>query len=193
MSNMKAKANPLQAVWSWIKERVRKFIVALKRNPSMIPLIMLLVAFLVYSMNLTDVSDTTAKIQGKGMGLCQFCIMLFSLLSMVCMLNAFPKRKKPNYLMIGVMFVMFAVMIYCDIHYMNAIAVAVNRAENPIKLSENMYIWDAYTMLQTYIVLIGVTAGLVVLLPVYSKLLKKIKTSIEVEDNGAMGEIEISE
>lgn len=193
MSNMKAKANPLQTVWSWIKERVRKFIVALKRNPSVIPLIMLMVAFLVYSMNLTDVSDTTAKIQGKGMGLCQFCIMLFSLLSMVCMLNAFPKRKKPNYLMIGVMFVMFAVMIYCDIHYMNAIAVAVNRAENPIKLSENMYIWDAYTMLQTYIVLIGVTAGLVVLLPVYSKLLKKIKTSIEVEDNGAMGEIEISE
>ena len=47
----------------------RKFVVTLKRNPSIIPLVMLLVTFLLYSLNLTDVSNSTAKIQGKGMGL----------------------------------------------------------------------------------------------------------------------------
>ena len=48
-------------------------------------------------------------------------------------------------------------------------------------------------MLQTFIVLIGVTAGLVLTLPVYSKWIRKIKTSVEVEGNADMGKIEISE
>ena len=179
---------------SRIKEAVRKFIVSLKRNPSMIPLVMLLVAFLVYSFNLTSMSDSTAKIQGTGMGLSQFCIMLFSLLSMVCMLNAFPRRKKPNIPMIVIMFVMFAIIIFCDLHYNNAIMAALTRAESPIVLNETtIYITEAYNMLNTHVILIGVSAALVVLLPVYSKLLRKINTSVDVEDNGEMGEIEINE
>ena len=179
---------------SRIKEAVRKFIVSLKRNPSVIPLVMLLVAFLVYSFNLTSMSDSTAKIQGTGMGLCQFCIMLFSLLSMVCMLNAFPRRKKPNIPMIVIMFVMFAIIIFCDLHYNNAIMAALTRAESPIVLNETtIYIAEAYNMLNTHVILIGVSAALVVLLPVYSKLLRKINTSVDVEDNGEMGEIEINE
>ncbi len=182
------------ALGARLKESFRKFLVSIKRNPQAIPLVMLLVSFLVYSLNLTDMSDTTAKIQGAGMGLCQFTIMLLSLLSMVCMLNAFPKRKKPNIPMIVLMFVMFGVIIYCDIHYTNAIVAAVYRPENPIKLdASNPYILEAYNMLQVFVVLIGITAGLVALLPVYSKLLKKINTSVAVEDNGDMAEIEITE
>lgn len=179
---------------SRIKEAMRKFIVSLKRNPSAIPLVMLLIAFLVYSFNLTSMSDSTAKIQGTGMGLAQFCIMLFSLLSIVCMLNAFPQRKKPVIPMVILMFVMFGIIIFADIHYCNAIMAALNRAESPIKLDVNtVYIANAYNMLQTFIVLVGITAGLVVTLPLYSKWIRKIKTSVEVEDNGDMGQIEISE
>ena len=37
-----------------------------------------------------------------------------------------------------------------------------------------------------------IAVALIVLLPVYSKLLRRINTSIIVEDNGAMGEIDIS-
>lgn len=173
------------------KEAFRKFLVALKRNPQSIPLVMLLASFLVYSLNLTDMSDTTAKIQGAGMGLSQFCIMLFSLLSLVCMLNAFPRRKKANIPMVVLMFLMFAIIIYCDMHYMNAIYAALNRTESPIQLTT--YIAYAYNMLNDHIVMMVVTAALVVLLPVYSKLLKKINTSVAVEDNGSMAEIEINE
>ena len=176
------------------KDFIRKQLVTLKKNPQFIPLVMLLASFILYSFNLTNMSDTTAKIQGAGMGLCQFCMMLFSLLSMVCMLNSFPKRKKPNYPMIAIMFVMFAVIIYCDIHYSNAIIAALTRAESPIVLDVNtIYIANAYNMLNTFIILIGITAGLVVTLPFYSKLLKKINTSVDVEDNGNMAEIEINE
>ncbi len=179
-------------LWPAVKEAVRKFIVSLKRNPSMIPLMMMFVTFLYYSLNLTDVSDTTAKIYGKGMGLCQFCIMLFSLLSLVCMLNAFPRRKKPNIPMIVVMFVMFAVIVYCDIHYCNMITLGLSRGG--ITISEDtMYIPKAFNMLNVHMVLIIVSAALVALLPLYSKLLRKIKTSIVVEDNGEMGEIEIED
>lgn len=177
-----------------VKESFRKFLVALKRNPQSIPLVMLFLSFLVYSLNLTDMSDSTAKIQGAGMGLSQFCIMLFSLLSLVCMLNAFPRRKKANIPMVVLMFLMFAVIIYCDVHYMNAIYAALNRAESPIQLNDTtIYIANAYNMLNSHIVMMVVTAVLVVLLPVYSKLLKKINTSVVVEDNGSMAEIEINE
>lgn len=180
--------------WNTVKEWLRKFIVSLKRNPSMIPLAMLFVTFLMYSLHLTDMSDTTAKIQGTGMGLAQFCIMLFSLLALVCLLNAFPRRKKPNIPMIVLMFVMFAVIIYCDVHYRTAIFAAVNRAESPIVINKTTeYILDAYNMLYTHMIMMVVSAVLVVTLPIYSKLLKKIKTSVNVEDNGAMDEIELND
>ena len=186
--------NFFRGMWAAIKEAVRKMIVSLKRSPQTIPMLMLLISFVYFSLNLTDMSDTTAKIQGSGMGLCQFCIMLFSLLSIVCMLNAFPQRKKPVLPMVILMFVMFGIIIFADIHYSNAIMAALTRAESPIKLDANTsYIAQAYNMLQTFIILIGITAGLVVTLPLYSKWIRKIKTSVAVEDNGDMGKIEISE
>lgn len=176
---------------SAMKEFFRKQIVTLKRSPQNIPLVMLLVSFVYFSMNLTSMSNTTAKIQGVGMGLCEFCIMLFSLLSIVCMLNAFPQRKKP---VVPMVVLMFAIIVYADIHYANAIMAALTRAESPIVLDANtIYIANAYNMLQTFIALIGVTAVLVLTLPIYSKWIRKIKTSVDVEDNGNMAQIEITE
>ena len=177
-----------------MKEFFRKQLVNLKRNPTIIPLTMLMIAFLVYSFSLTDMSDTTAKIQGTGMGLSQFCIMLFSLLSLVCLLNAFPRRQKANIPMVVLMFIMFAIIVYCDIHYMGAITAALTRAESPIVLNNTTaYIAKAYNMLNTHMILMGLSAALVALLPVYSKMIKKIKTSIDVEDNGDMAAIEIND
>ncbi len=177
-----------------LKERLRKFMVSLKRNPSMIPMAMLVVCFLFYSLNLTYVSSTTAKIQGEGMGLSQFCIMLFSLLSMVCMLNAFPRRKKANIPMIILMFIMLGVIIYCDLYYRSAIMAAITRSESPIVINvSTRFIPLAYNMLNTHVILVAVSAGLVVLLPIYSKLLRKIKTSIAVEDNGEMEALELND
>ena len=180
-------------LWPAVREMLRKAMVSLKRNPKMIPLAVLFAAFLLYSLNLTDMSNTTAKLQLQGMGLCQFCIMLFSMLAMLCVLNAFPRRKKANIPMGVLVFAMFGILVFCDIHYMNAIATAVNRP-NTLKLDgDDKYILDAFNMLSTYQILIFVTAALVALLPVYSKLLRKIKTSVNVEDNGQMDAIEISE
>ena len=178
---------------SKMPEFLRKIFVGLKRRPSMIALIVLVVAFLYYSLNLTQISNTTAKIQGPGMGLCGFATMLFSMLSLVCFLNAFPRRKKPVIPMIVLMCLMFGVIIFCDIYYRGLIMTAITRAENPIVVDQQtIYIAKAYNILLDHIVIEGIGVALIVLMPFYTKLLKKVNTSVVVEDYGKMGAIDIS-
>lgn len=178
----------------FLKELKRKIIVALKRRPQIIPGLMLALSFIFYSFNLTTISNTTAKIQGSGMGLCGFCTMLFSILSFVCFLNGFPYRKKPNIPMISLMYVMFAIITYCDIHYIGRVSAALNRPTNPIKITAStQYIPQSQTILIVHIVLLAITAILVLLIPVFRKMLKKIDTSVEVAENESMHEIELAE
>ncbi len=178
---------------SSMPEFLRRFFVALKRRPSIIALVVLLIAFFQYSLNLTHISDTTAKIQGPGMGLCGFATMLFSMLSLICFLNAFPRRKKPVIAMVVLMLLMFGVIIFCDVYYSNLIMTALTRAENPIVLdASTIYIAQAYNVLQTHIVILGVGVALILLLPLYTKLLRKVNTSVTVEDYGKLEAIDIS-
>ena len=178
---------------SGMPEFLRRFFVALKRKPSTIALVALLIAFFYYSLNLTYVSNTTAKIQGPGMGLCGFATMLFSMLSLVCFLNAFPRRKKPVYAMVVLMLLMFGVIIFCDVYYSNLISTAITRADNPIIIdATTIYIAQAYNMLQTHIVIECIGVALILLMPLYTKLLRKINTSVTVEDYGKLQEIDIS-
>ena len=177
---------------SHMPEFLRRFFVGLKRKPSIIALVVLAAAFFQYSLNLTHISDTTAKIQGSGMGLCGFATMLFSMLSLVCFLNAFPRRKKPVIPMVAIMFVMFAIIIFCDVRYSNLILTALTRAENPIRLdASTIYIAQAYNVLQTHIGIEIAGIVLTVLMPLYTKLLRKINTSVTVEDYGKLDAIDI--
>ena len=190
---MSAKETKTAKTPARMPEFLRRLFVGLKRKPDIIALIVLLIAFLYYSLNLTHISDTTAKIQGPGMGLCGFATMLFSILSLVCFLNAFPRRKKPVIAMVVLMLLMFALIIFCDVYYSNLIMTALNRAENPIKLdASTIYIAQAYNVLQTHIVILGIGVALIALLPLYTKLLRKINTSVTVEDYGKLDAIDIS-
>ena len=176
-----------------MKEFFRKRIVTLKRRPAIIPLLVFAVAFVYYSLNLTHISDTTAKIQGAGMGLCGFATMLFSILSLMCFMNAFPRRKKPVIPMLALSAVMVGVIIFCDVHYTGLIRDALTRADNPIVInSQTVYIALANNVLQDHIVILLVGVALTVLMPVYSRLLRRINTSVVVEDNGKLDEIDIS-
>ena len=176
-----------------IKEIWRKFLVSLKRRPQMIPLTVFVVGFLFYSLNLMYISDTTARIQGPGMGLAGFATMLFSMLSFMCFLNAFPYRKKPNTPMVVLMFALIAIVIFADAYYISAIWNAITRADNPIKVTQDTsYIVFAEYYLRIHIGILAAGVVLTLLLPVYSKWLRKIKTSIDVGDNGNMEAIDIS-
>ena len=175
------------------KEFFRKRLVDLKRKPHTIPLIVMVIAFLYYSLNLTQISNTTALINGPGMGLTEFCTMLFSTLSLVCFLNSFPHRKKVNIPMLILMLLMVAGLVYCDVYYGGCITNATTRAENRIDpTGSNSFISAAATMLTVHTVILCVGVALTALLPVYSKMLRKINTNIVVEGNSEMGKIDIS-
>lgn len=177
---MKKKNNFFNKLLNAFKGFGRKFLITLKKNPQLIPLVMLLVSFLVYSLNLTDVSNTTATIQGKGMGLCEFATMLFSILSMIAILNAFPKRKKPNYPVVAVIVLLCAIIIVCDYLYVTKVYETLLAD----KFNRNYYeaYSTTYSMLYIHMVLVGITAVTVVLEPLFAKLLKKIKIKIELEE-----------
>lgn len=188
------KKNIFSKVRASVKEGVRKFMVTMKRNPHYIPLAMLLVSFVILSFNLTKISNTTATMNKMGMGLCAFISMLLSILSMVCMLNAFPKRQKPKIAVVVLMLILFAIIIVADVIYCIKVVNGVTTDPDAIKVTDkNYFIVEAQNALIVHIVTMALTAVSVVLEPVFAKLLKKVNTSVNVEDNGEITEIDISE
>ena len=93
-----------------VHEFFRKRLVSLKRKPQLIAMIVLGFAFIYYSFNLSQIANTTALINGPHMGLAGFATMLFSVLSLVCFMNAFPHRKKTNIPMLALTFLMIALL-----------------------------------------------------------------------------------
>lgn len=175
------------------KEFVRKFFVSLKRSPSTIPLVATVVAFLFYSLNLASISNTTVKINTNNLGQCEFVGMLLSILSMVVFLRCFPKRQKPKYIMIGIYYVMVAAMIFVDVVYLSRISRAISDPDSPFDpTGKDMFISTAQTVVTVHIIILIVCAALTALLPVYSKLISKINTSIEVEGNEDMAAIDLT-
>ncbi len=144
-------------------------------------------------MNLTLFSNSTAKIQGSNMGLCQFATTLFSMLSLMCMMNSYPRRKPVNVPMLALLFIMVGIMVFCDVHYLGCITKAITRAESPIDVTTATYIPAAASVLKMHIVCLCVSAVLAATLPIYSKLIKKINTTVKIEENAGMHEIELSE
>ena len=198
MAKEKTKAaakNPNKGFVHGVKEICRKFIVTLKRRPQLIPLVVYIVAFIIYSFNLTAISDTTALLQGKNMGLSVFAVMLFSMLSILCFMNAFPYRKKKNVPMMIIMFVMIAIMIFCDVFYLRGITTILSTeagASIDLTNEKNYCITYAQYYIQQHIIVLAVGVVLTLLLPVYSKLIRKINTNVVVEGNGEMGAIDIA-
>lgn len=176
-----------------LRERFRKFLVSLKRKPHMIPLAVLVLSFLVYSLRLTVISNTTAKLQGSNMGLFGFITMLFSILGIVCFGNAFPHRKPVVKPMLALMFVLFGMVILADLGYMERVNNALTREIDPIQVTASTaYITSSLTLLRANIALIAAGLTLTLLLPVYSEWIRKINTSIQVAGNGEMEKIDIA-
>ena len=178
------------------KEFIRKFLVSIKRQPQNIAMFILLVGFVFFSLNLTSISDTTALINTANMGQCEFCIMLFSILAFVVFLRSFPKRQKVKVPMLALTFLFLGIIIFMDIVYLSRINEALTREENRIIINyeagTNLFIANAWSTLIVYLIFVGIVVFLLATLPVYSKLLKKINTSIDVEGNMNMTVVDIS-
>ena len=171
------------------RESRRKFFVALKRKPQNIPLVMITCCFIWYSFNLSLISFTTTRIHSDT-GLMGFIIMLVSILAIVSCMRAFPYRKKPVTLMQVLVYVLLAVILICDIFYLRTITAKLGEAL--IEESAVPKVRLTKSVLTAHAVMTGIAAALVATLPVYSKLIRKIRTSIEIEENVEMETIDIS-
>lgn len=173
-----------------IKEFFRKIVVSLKRRPNNIVMIVLAISFLYYALNLTNISKTTFACSLTPMGLMSFITFLFSILSFVCWLNAFPRREKPKAVFLIVFVVLLVSVMLSDIVYIAKILERLS-SETEINVDYVVAVNNTRTILIVHIISTVVVLALAALLPLYSKLLRKINTSIDVEDNGEMGEIEL--
>ena len=108
-------------------------------------------------------------------------------------MNAFPHRKKVNIPMLALMIIMTCLLIYCDIYYGNRITIAITREENRIDpTGRNIFVAQTLSMLNVHKIILIVGMALVALLPVYTPMLKKINTNVNIEGNNNMTAIDIS-
>ena len=175
-----------------IKEGFRKLIVSLKHKPQTIPMIMLVITFLYYSLNLTNISNTTAMVNVTPMGLCGFITMLFSMLALVCFMNAFPNRKPVNKPMLILMIAMMLSVLAADVVYYSTV---MGSLQSGVALTRDKLVVmnSAIGILWTHSIMIVISLALLALLPVYSKLIRKIKTSIEVEAGEDMAALDLAD
>ena len=79
-----------------------------------------------------------------------------------------------------------AIIIFADWYYLRGIGISGEGLEWPD------HIYYAQYYLQQHIIVLIVGVVLTVLLPVYSKLLRKINTNVEVEGTAEMGVIDLA-
>ena len=181
-------------------EVVRKFFVTLKRNPQNIPLVMMLVTYVIYSLNLTSYSTATAILYGDNMGQCQFVAMLLGILSFVSFLRAYPRREKPKVSMISLTVIMLAIITAAEFLYSYRISTRMGDTEFVKSIQDENGAWNsdgvaintAQSVVNIHIVLLIICIVLILLLPFYSKLIRQINTSIDVAGNEDMQAIDMA-
>ncbi|MBQ6173113.1 MAG: hypothetical protein IJK28_00650 [Clostridia bacterium] len=172
------------------KEARRKFKVALKRKPQNVPLVCTVLAFMVYSFNLSNITRTINDIQGGLIAQAGFATMLLSILVIVCCMNAFPYRKKANVPMMAVMFVMMVILLVCDFYFHAWIVDATTRAKDTRAWTPAMRSAAFSVMMHAVITMLA--GALAACVPLLRKWFKRFNTAVELEVNEEMSAIDIS-
>ena len=177
-----------------LKERCRKTIVNLKRRPSNIAFLVLIVTSLYYLIAYTNIAkmlyDEQTSQYIEWSGLCSFVTFLFSILVLLLFMNSFPKRKKVNVVMLVLTFVFIGIMIamnsICYVEICNDINAAV--ANNTTVAS---YFYTSQTIYIAHIVLLAVSAVFIACTPLFKMGLMKINTRKDLGDTEFKGQIDL--
>lgn len=172
------------------QEFARKTLVKVKRQPSIIPLIMLAVCSCLFLFNLRHISNSNKM---NHMGLLGFISTLLSILVLVPMLNSYPRREKPNVFMIVLTYVMIAGIIVSDLVYRDKLINALIIDPSYLQGASGPSMLKAKDMLLTHVILLAITAVLNATMPLYKKLLNKINTSIELEYTDTSTAVELAD
>ena len=185
-----------------VKEWFRKKVVALKRKPQNIALLVLAVTTIYFMLSLYKISQALYEVyEQEGVettiGICVFVTTLLSLLVLVSFLNSFPKRKKPNIFFIVLVFLMIGAMIACDIvfYVQTNDILALPALQAPESAATVAKVTLGQTYMLAHVGLLAFSAIMFALLPAYKILINKINTKVDLESSteNMHGEIDIQE
>lgn len=182
--------NNTSASYGKLQNEITKKIVALKRGPQIIPLLLLSISCVIYTFNLTAHSNAAIYVSNQYIALLVFIITLFSILSIFSYVNAYTKGKRNL-----PMFIVCIAMVLCQIGldtlcytiYMNEITVLGTPLTTDVA--------NAINGLVFHLVFLVISLLAVIFLPTYHKLILKIPVKIKDEesdniDDGNSTEIE---
>lgn len=182
-----------------VKEWFRKFTVKLKHKTHMIPLVVVLIASLIYLCSLNTLSIALDDIRGiDSAGICMFVNTLVSILVLLVFLNAFPKRKKTNIVMLVGVFVLLALLLALDIvFYFKVVNFAKDSASKVFMTLDEYYadhpmIMPALDKVIVHAVFVGISILALAFLPLYKMGINKINTRKVVAENEIKEEIDTS-
>ncbi len=168
-----------------IKERLRKFVVNLKRRPMNVAFFVLIVSSLIYLFSLGKISQAGLGYPKEGVPISIFVNTLFSILVLLLFMYAFPKRaKKPKVVMLVLAFVFMAVMLGLDILLYvqwNKAWIADQVLSDAQLAPKRKFIFGAINGVLVHAIFLGLAALLTATYPLYGKLIKKINTRKVVE------------
>ena len=166
-----------------LKEWFRKQIVNLKRRPSNIAFLFLIVSSLIYILSLGSTSQSVySRLGGDWMGISTFVCTLFSVLYM----NSFPKRKKVKVVSLVLCVLSMALMAFMDIMFYIEFTGLIEGA------TEVHAYWDTtINVLIVHLIFLGITALLMATMPLYKMGLMKINTRKAVESTEIKGGIDL--
>ena len=170
-----------------LKEWFRKQIVNLKRRPSNIAFLFLIVSSLIYILSLGSISQSVySRLGGDWMGISTFVCTLFSVLSLVLYMNSFPKRKKVKVVSLVLCVLSMALMAFMDIMFYIEFTGLIEGA------TEVHAYWDTtINVLIVHLIFLGITALLMATMPLYKMGLMKINTRKVVESTEINGGIDL--
>ena len=144
----------------------------------------MVISCLLFNLNLEDYSRTTLALLMDSMGLTLFAISLFSYLSIVTYLSAYPKRQKPRYVKIILSVLMIAGSIVLELYYYHLIIEKTEIGPAIIQITaDKQFIVAAKQYSIIHVILLSVTLLLMLTLPIYSKWIKKINTTVQLEES----------
>lgn len=183
----------LKKIWAGIKEWARKQVVTLKRSPQRIPLLVTAISTIIWLFSLFSISRAVNNAYSiEWIGLVVFASTMLAILVIPLFLNSFPKRKKPNFIFIALVFVFMAGMVALDYVYYSMITDFL-LGQSTEYVASATYFTSATNAVITHLVFVCISAALLALIPAYAPLIKKINTSKNIEDNNIHEAIELED
>lgn len=163
-----------------VKEYFRKKLVGLKRKPEILPLLAIIVACMVYTFRLSNYSNASIYATDFWVAILVFTTTLFSILAIFTYMSVHT-RKGTNYIMLVLCVIILAFLAFSDVASYNSIAARI-QAGIEAGQEDRPALARALKDLRAHIVSLGVSILLVVLKPLYGKLLNMIDTSVPDDD-----------